>query len=75
MAEISCPTKYFPEASSINFRRSVQYGLGVLGVSLAYRAHQWHLGTPKFLDRRNAETRTLLAADIAARIAETNVSL
>src|SRR5271170_8046283 len=31
--EISCPTKYFPEASSINFRRSMVYGLGVLGTS------------------------------------------
>jgi hypothetical protein len=36
IAEISCPTKYFEEASSINFKRSVKYGLGVLGVSLAY---------------------------------------
>jgi glycosyltransferase involved in cell wall biosynthesis len=33
IAEISCPTKYFPEASSINFKRSVKYGLGVLRVS------------------------------------------
>lgn len=36
IAEITCPTKYFEEASSINFRRSVQYGLGVLGVSVTY---------------------------------------
>jgi glycosyltransferase involved in cell wall biosynthesis len=36
IAEITCPTKYFPEASSINFRRSVKYGLGVLGVSVRY---------------------------------------
>lgn len=36
IGEISCPTKYFPEASSINFRRSVRYGLGVLGSTLAY---------------------------------------
>lgn len=33
IAEVTCPTKYFPEASSINFRRSMTYGLGVLGVS------------------------------------------
>lgn len=33
IAEVSCPTKYFPEASSINFQRSVKYGLGVLKVS------------------------------------------
>jgi len=36
VAEISCPTKYFPEASSINFQRSVKYGLGVLNVSMQY---------------------------------------
>jgi glycosyltransferase involved in cell wall biosynthesis len=35
-AEITCPTKYFPEASSINIRRSIKYGLGVLSVSLGY---------------------------------------
>ena len=36
IAEITCPTKYFDEASSINFSRSVQYGLGVLKTSLQY---------------------------------------
>lgn len=36
IGEITCPTKYFDEASSINFRRSVKYGLGVLNVSFAY---------------------------------------
>ncbi len=41
IAEITCPTRYFPEASSINFRRSVRYGLGVLAVSLRYRLHRW----------------------------------
>ena len=40
VGEISCPTKYFPEASSINFRRSITYGLGVLRTSLAFRLHQ-----------------------------------
>ncbi|HEY8278670.1 MAG TPA: glycosyltransferase family 2 protein [Bdellovibrionota bacterium] len=39
--EISCPTKYFDEASSINFRRSVKYGFGVLGTALLYRLHIW----------------------------------
>jgi hypothetical protein len=34
IGEISCPTAYFPEASSINFRRSVRYGFGVLETSL-----------------------------------------
>jgi len=36
IGEVSCPTKYFEEASSINFRRSVKYGLGVLGVTLQF---------------------------------------
>jgi glycosyltransferase involved in cell wall biosynthesis len=36
IAEITCPTKYFKEASSINFKRSMTYGLGVLKVSLGY---------------------------------------
>ncbi len=36
IAEVTCPTKYFPEASSINFSRSMKYGLGVLGVSFTH---------------------------------------
>jgi glycosyltransferase involved in cell wall biosynthesis len=40
IGEVSCPTKYFPEASSINFLRSVRYGLGVLWVSILYRFHK-----------------------------------
>lgn len=36
IAEITCPTKYFKEASSINFKRSMKYGFGVLGVSFSY---------------------------------------
>jgi glycosyltransferase involved in cell wall biosynthesis len=43
IGEISCPTKYFPEASSINFKRSVAYGTGVLKTSLQYRAHRLRL--------------------------------
>jgi glycosyltransferase involved in cell wall biosynthesis len=40
VAEITCPTKYFEEASSINFSRSVTYGLGVLNVSCRYFLHR-----------------------------------
>lgn len=43
IAEITCPTKYFDEASSINFSRSVTYGLGVLRVSIRYRLAKWGL--------------------------------
>ena len=57
IGELSCPTKYFAEASSINFRRSVVYGLGVLATSISYRLHRMGL--------RNS---TLFAAGEAARL-------
>src|SRR3569623_616405 len=44
LGEISCPTKYFAEASSINFRRSCIYGLGVLRTAITYRLCRWGLG-------------------------------
>lgn len=40
IGEVSCPTKYFPEASSINFTRSMKYGLGVLRVSISFVLQQ-----------------------------------
>lgn len=43
IAEVTCPTKYFPEASSINFKRSMKYGRGVLRVSMTHRLHKWGL--------------------------------
>jgi glycosyltransferase involved in cell wall biosynthesis len=43
IGEISCPARYFPEASSINFARSVKYGLGVLATSLKFRLHRMRL--------------------------------
>ena len=57
IGEISCPTRYFPEASSINFRRSCRYGLGVLSTSLKYRLWQWRLWKPQIF--RNSPTRKL----------------
>jgi len=41
IGEVSCPTKYFKEASSINFQRSVIYGLGVVYTSILYRLNKW----------------------------------
>jgi glycosyltransferase involved in cell wall biosynthesis len=40
IGEISCPTKYFPEASSMNFRRSVRYGFGVISTALRFRLNR-----------------------------------
>jgi len=37
IGEVTCPAKYMPEASSINFRRSVRYGLGCIATAVAYR--------------------------------------
>lgn len=44
IAEITCPTKYFKEASSINFRRSLKYGFGVINTSIGYRLQKWGWG-------------------------------
>ena len=43
IGEVTCPTKYFNDASSINLWRSTVYGFGVLRVSLVYRLCKWHL--------------------------------
>jgi glycosyltransferase involved in cell wall biosynthesis len=52
IGEISCPTSYHAEASSIDLRRSIVYGLGVLRTSLQFIAWRWGLATPRiFADR------------------------
>ncbi len=43
IGEITCPAKYMPEASSINFRRSVRYGLGCMQTAVRYRLAKWGL--------------------------------
>ena len=54
IGEVSCPTKYFSEASSINFRRSLQYGFGCLGTGLGYRLAR--MGWTKSKIFRHGET-------------------
>ena len=51
IAEVSCPTKYFPEASSINFRRSVRYGFGCLAVGLEFRLAKWGCSPSRLFNR------------------------
>jgi len=51
IAEVTCPTKYFEEASSINLNRSITYGMGVIKVSILYfltkiKVYKWKLLTP-----------------------------
>lgn len=73
IGEISCPTKYFPEASSINFRRSVRYGLGTLKVSLDCMASRLGLRPPAYLDRNSpAGIHQLSPEKILDRIGETS---
>ena len=45
IGEVSCPTKYFEEASSINFRRSVEYGFGVVGTTLQFALQRWRISS------------------------------
>ncbi len=46
IGEVTCPAKYMPEASSINFRRSVRYGFGCLATALRFRLARWGLALP-----------------------------
>lgn len=53
IGEVSCPTKYFKEASSINFRRSCKYGFGCLSVGSQFRLAKMGLAKPKLFFPRN----------------------
>ncbi|WP_435017699.1 glycosyltransferase family 2 protein [Tundrisphaera sp. TA3] len=50
IGEVSCPTRYFAEASSIGLRRSITYGLGVLRTSVIFRLHRWGIGRHRLFD-------------------------
>jgi glycosyltransferase involved in cell wall biosynthesis len=50
IGEISCPTRYFPEASMINFSRSIRYGLGVLWTGVQFRLQKWGLARFSIFD-------------------------
>ena len=52
IGEVSCPTRYFPEASSINLHRSLKYGLGCLVTGLSYRLAKMGWGASKLFPRR-----------------------
>ena len=54
LGEISSPSRYFPEASSINFSRSVQYGFGVLATSLRFRLERMGVARPRIFRERDA---------------------
>ncbi len=59
VGELSCPARYFPEASSINLRRSIAYGIGVLRTSVEFRLRHWRLARPRiFEDDREMRLET-----------------
>jgi glycosyltransferase involved in cell wall biosynthesis len=64
VAEVSCPTRYMPEASSINFVRSVKYGFGCLSTALEFRLAKMGFGSSKLFPR--------LEGSIAETAARTN---
>lgn len=55
IGEVTCPTKYFKEASSINFKRSTKYGLGVLRVSITFRLCKWGLMKSRIFDLKQGK--------------------
>jgi len=55
IGEISCPTRYFPAASSINFTRSVRYGIGVLATSVKFLLRKAGVARPAIFDRAEGE--------------------
>ena len=73
IGEVSCPTKYFAEASSINFRRSLKYGFGCLSTGLQYRLRQNGIAQFKALSQtltaRNVSSRLLQSIQLPGRVA------
>jgi glycosyltransferase involved in cell wall biosynthesis len=75
IGEISCPTKYFADASSISFERSVVYGLGVLKTSIQYRLQCMGLITsPLFVDTVDARLPILTDPDVGRLLVGSNLS-
>src|SRR5215468_9677522 len=58
IGEVSCPTKYFGEASSINFRRSVKYGFGVLLTTVQFALQKWGLGRFRIFSAKGRKLET-----------------
>jgi glycosyltransferase involved in cell wall biosynthesis len=68
VGEVSCPTRYFEDASEISFRRSVVYGLGVVRTSIAYRLWRWQVASPRIFSDASDLKLTHPAAVTPARV-------
>ncbi len=67
IGEISCPTKYFEEASSINFKRSVKYGFGVLATTISFVAHKLRITRSPRFDATGRKVTQQYYSEIAQR--------
>lgn len=67
IGEISCPTSYFEEASSINFKRSVKYGLGVLTTTASFISHKVGIAKSPLFDRTGRKVTLKYYSEIAQR--------
>jgi glycosyltransferase involved in cell wall biosynthesis len=65
IGEISCPTKYFEEASSINFKRSVKYGMGVLATTASFVAHRRGLAHAPIFDATGRKVNLKYYSEVA----------
>lgn len=75
IGEISCPTKYFADASSISFQRSVVYGLGVLKTSMQYRLQRMGLiNSPLFTEMVDARLPALTKTDVGRLLVGSKLS-
>jgi len=74
IGEVSCPTRYFPEASSINFRRSVVYGFGVLATAVRFRLHRWGVRRDRLFDPAGRRLAVPAIALPARPYSETDVA-
>jgi hypothetical protein len=68
IGEVSCPTKYFKEASSISFRRSVRYGLGVLATTLKFLVHKLGIHKSPLFEPSKRQPRVPYYTQAAPRI-------
>src|SRR6201988_4577780 len=75
IGEVSCPTKYFADASSISFQRSVVYGLGVLKTSVQYRLQRMGLiNSPLFTEMVDARLPALTETDVGRLLVGSKLS-
>jgi hypothetical protein len=72
VGELSCPTRYEPESSSISLKRSVKYGFGVLATTLRYRLQKWGLAKYPIFDSKGERLTHVNSNDESVTTANSN---